>query len=638
MACTPINRLTISLLMLCCATFIANRAAAAYLEQPIFAKAVKSGDLPPISERIPQEPKIADLTQNGLTVGRYGGSIRTIVGRAKDIRMMVVYGYARLVGYDRHYRLTADILKSFEVKEGRQFTLHLRKGHRWSDGHPFTSEDFRYFWEDVATDANISPYGAPKALLVEGKLPVFEVLGPQTVRYTWHKANPFFLPALAGASPLFIFRPAHFLKPFHAKYEDATALAAKVKEARKQTWRALHFKYDRLYRFDVPGLPTLQPWLNTTKPPSERFVFKRNPYFHRVDTAGRQLPYVDEVVMTVSGSKLIAAKTGSGEADLQARALQFKNYTFLKRGEKRSDFTVHRWVTARGSQMALYPNLNAVDPIWAKLMRDVRFRRALSLGVDRHEINQVVYFGLGIEGGNTILPNSPLYKEKYRTRWAQYDIKQANALLDELGLTERDDDGVRLLEDGRPMEIIVETAGEDSDQADVLQLIGDSWIKLGIKIFTKPTRREVLRRRALAGSAIMTILFGLENGVPTGNSSPAELIPSRDDQLQWPKWGLYQLTEGKGGTPIDLPMAQKLIDLNKTWIEASSDQAREDVWHEVLELNADQVFSIGIVAGIPQPVVVNNALQNVPEQGVYNWDPGAHFGIYRPDTFWYKRN
>lgn len=632
-------RLTISFLTLCCAFLSINPAGASpYKEQPIFTKSVESGYLPAISKRLPQEPSVVQLSENGLSVGRYGGSIRTIVGRSKDIRMMVVYGYARLVGYDRRYRLKADVLKSYEVKEGREFTLQLRKGHRWSDGHPFTTEDFRYFWEDVATDPDISPYGAPKALLVEGKLPVFEVLGPHTVRYTWHKANPFFLPALASASPLFIYRPAHYLKPYHAKYANADILAAKVKAARKQTWRALHFGHDRLYRFDIPALPTLQPWLNTTKPPSDRFVFKRNPYFHRVDTEGHQLPYADQVVMTIAGSKLIAAKTGSGESDLQARALQFKNYTFLKRGEKRSDFTVHRWVTAKGAQMALYPNLNAADPMWAKLMRDVRFRRALSLGVNRFEINQVVYFGLGIEGGNTILPTSPLYKKEYRTRWAQYDIKQANQLLDELGLTERDDDGLRLMEDGRPLEIIVETAGEDSDQADVLQLIGDSWIKLGIKLFTKPTRREVLRRHALAGSAIMTIWFGLENGVPTGNSSPAELTPSRDDQLQWPKWGHHQLTEGKGGKPIDLPPAQKLVDLNKAWIEASSDQAREDIWHEILELNADQVFSIGIVAGVPQPVVVNNALQNVPEQGVYNWDPGAHFGIYRPDTFWYKKN
>ncbi len=626
--------------VLLCAMFFSSTPShgGVYKEPPVLQKAVDGGNLPPIAERLPKFPSVVNLSEMGLKTGRYGGAIRTIMGRAKDIRMMVVYGYARLVGYDRMYQLKADILRQFEVEEGRRFTLHLRPGHRWSDGHPFTAEDFRYFWEDVATDPDISPYGPPQALLVDGKLPIFEVIDALTVRFTWHKANPFFLPALAGASPLFIYRPAHYMKSFHARYADPKQLAKKTKAARKQTWRALHFGHDRLYRFDQPALPTLQPWINTTKPPSERFVFKRNPYYHRVDSQGQQLPYVDEVIMTIAGSKLIAAKTGSGESDLQARALQFKNYTFLKRGEKRSGFTVHRWMTARGAQMALFPNLNAADPTWAKLLRDVRFRRALSLGIDRHEINQVVYFGLGIEGGNTVLPTSTLYKESYRTRWAQYDTKMANQLLDELGLTERDDNNIRLLPDGRPLEIIVESAGEDSDQVDVLQLIGDSWIKLGVKLFTKPTRREVLRRHALAGSTIMSIWFGLENGVPTANSSPDELTPSRDDQLQWPKWGHNQISQGKGGEPVDLPIGKKLVALNNAWVEAKSDQERQNIWHNILEINADQVFTIGLVAGVPQPVVVNNALHNVPEQGVYNWDPGAHFGIYRPDTFWYEKN
>ena len=80
-----------------------------------------------------------------------------LVGRAKDTRLMVVYGYARLVGYDRQLDLEPDILESVDVEDGRIFTLHLRKGHRWSDGEPFTSEDFRYWWEDVANNEALEP-------------------------------------------------------------------------------------------------------------------------------------------------------------------------------------------------------------------------------------------------------------------------------------------------------------------------------------------------------------------------------------------------------------------------------------------------------------------------------------------------
>jgi len=618
------------------AGFACGATAGPLIEPPALAEQVKAGMLPPVDQRIPLEPSVVE--GGDLKMGKYGGTLRMLMGRAKDIRMMIVYGYARLVGYNSHYELVPDLLKSVDVQDGRVFTLTLRKGHKWSDGHPFTSEDFRYYWEDVATDDVISPYGPPKTMLVDGKSPVFEVIDETSVRYSWSKPNPFFLPALAGASPLYIYRPAHYLKKFHGKYMPADELTAKVNKAHKRDWRALHFSLDRQYRNDNPDLPTLQPWKVMTRPPSDRYVFKRNPYYHRIDANGRQLPYIDECVINIASAKLIAAKAGSGEVDLQARGLQFKNYTFLKRGEKRNNFTVRRWLTAKGAQMALYPNLNVSDPVWRKLLRNVDFRRALSMAIDRHEINEVVFFGLALESNNTVLPNSPLFEKSWQRRWAKFDLKAANRLLDKIGLTKRDGQGIRLLPDGRPLEIIVETAGEDSDQADVLQLVADSWRKVGIKLFIKPTRREVLRRRSIAGSTVMSVWFGLENGVASNTSSPEELAPTRDGQLNWPKWGINFQNNGKGGEAVDVPEAKRLLDLNAAWSVATSAEQRTLIWKEMLEIHADQVFSIGLISGVLQPVVVNNALRNVPQQGVYNWDPGAQFGLYRPDTFWYEKS
>ncbi len=417
---------------------------------------------------------------------------------------------------------------------------------------------------------------------------------------------------------------------------DKKTLAAMVKKAHKRSWRALHFSRDRQYRSDNPDLPSLQPWVNTTRPPADRFIFARNPYYYRIDENGRQLPYINNAIVTIASGKLIAAKVGTGEADLQGRYLQFKNYTFLKQGEKRNHFNVRLWPTARGSHIALYPNLNARDPVWRKLLRTADFRRALSLAIDRHEINQVVFYGLAIEGGNTMLPKSPLFSKHNQQRWARFDIKKANELLDKIGLKARDSDGIRLMPDGRPLEIIVETAGESTDQSDVLELIRDSWSKIGIRLFIKPTRREVLRRRAKAGSTIMSVWFGFANGLATRDTSPADLAPTRDDQLNWPRWGYHFITSGKGGEAVDMPVVKKLLDLNAAWTTAKDEKEREKIWREMLAIHADQVFSIGLVAGVLQPVAVNSALQNVPFKGVYNWDPGAHFGIYRPDTFWYK--
>ena len=610
-------------------------SAQAYLEPPSLVEQVKAGKLPPVEKRLPQKPLVVSLGEGGTSLGHYGGTLNTLAGRSRDTRLFTIYGYARLVGYDRHLNIVPDILESLDVKEGRIFTLTLRKGHRWSDGHPFTAEDFRYYWEDVANNRELSPSGPPRDMLVDGEPPKFEVLNETTVRYTWSKPNPHFLPRMAGASPLFIFRPAHYLKQFHKKYNPKVA-KADAEGTAKRKWSAVHNRMDNLYEGDNPDLPTLQPWHNITKPPADRFVAERNPYFHRVDDKGRQLPYIDRFVLAIADSKLIPAKAGSGDADLQARDLNFNNYTFLKQGEKTNNYRTLLWRSGVGSHFTLFPNLNVNDPVWRALLRDVRFRRALSLAIDRSLVNQVLYFGLAIEGNDTVLEASPLYRPEYRTEWAKYDRKQANRLLDEIGL-KRGADRIRRLPDGRPLEIIVETAGESSEQTDVLELIRETWREVGIKLFSKPSQREAFRNRIFAGETVMSVWSGLENGLPTPDSSPDELAPTSQLQLQWPKFGEYYETSGKKGEAPDIPEVKELARLYKDWAAAATSAERAAIWHKMLHIQVEQQFMIGVISGVPQPVVARDTLMNVPTQGFYNWDPGAFFGIYHPDTFWFRQ-
>jgi peptide/nickel transport system substrate-binding protein len=591
---------------------------------------------PPVHAGPPEEPSVAKLNDS-KTPGKPGGELNMLVGRTKDTRLMVVYGYARLVGYDESLELVPDILKDVEVEDGRTFTLHLRKGHRWSDGEPFTSEDFRYWWEDVANNEALSPTGPPALLYVDGEAPTVEFLDDLTVRYSWSKANPFFLPAVAGATPTFIYMPAHYLKQFHEKYADPDKLAVMVEQAQARDWAQLHGRKDGMYNFDNPELPTLQPWRLVTPQPATRILFERNEYFHRVDPNGQQLPYIDRVVFDVVDDDLIPVKTGAGETDLQSRGLFFKHYTFLKESEGRSHLHTYLWQTAQGAHLAIYPNLNANDQVWRELFRDVRFRRALSLGVDRDEINQIMYFGLGMGGGNTVLPQSPLYEPEYRDAWASFDLEKANALLDEIGLTERSGDDLRLLPDGRPMELIVETAGEETEQSDILELVRESWLKLGIKIHTKPSQREMFRNRVFAGDALMSIWYGLENGIPTADMAPSEFAPTSQQQLQWPKWGQYHETKGTAGEAPDTPEAKELMELFDAWRMAGSTEERRGIWQQILEIYSSQVYSIALISGVMQPVAVRDTLRNVPEEAVYNWEPGAQFGVYRPDTFWFEQ-
>lgn len=602
-------------------------------ETPEFAEQVASGALPPVAQRVPSEPALADLE----TIGRPGGELRMLMASPKDTRLMVVYGYARLVSYTPALALEPDMLESVDVQGGRSFTLRLRAGHKWSDGQPFTAEDFRYWFEDVASNPDLSPSGLPAVLLVNGERPTFEVIDPQTVRYTWSRPNPRFLPALAAADPTFIYCPSHFMKKFHKKYADKAVLAELVKAAGARSWSALHAKMDAMYRNDNPDMPTLEPWVLKTRPPADRIVFERNPYYYRIDGAGHQLPYIDRVVFSIASSKIIPAKTGAGESDLQARYLTFDDYTFLKAGESASTYKVMLWRTGPGSQLALYPNLNVEDPVWRDLLRDVRFRRALSLGIDRHEINQVIYFGLAIEGQNTVLPESPLYRPEYRSAWGGYDPDQANKLLDEIGL-KRGSEGLRYLPDGRPVDIVVEDSGESADKSDVMELIRDSWRRLGIRVFTRPMQLTLFRRRVFSGQTLMSLDKGIENGLATADMSPAEFAPTSQQQLEWPKWGQYVETGGKAGEAPDLPDAVRLKDLFDAWMAASGSDDHARIWHDMLSLWSKEVYSIGLIAGVQQPVVVNTRLRNVPDDGMYNWNPGAHFGIYKPDGFWFDKS
>lgn len=611
-------------------------AAPVLQDPPVLADAVARGDLPPVAERAPQQPLFVDLEARGRSYGTPGGTLSTFVARDKDIRMMVVYGYARLVCYDQNYDLVPDLLASVDNDDNRVFTLHLRPGHRWSDGAPFTSEDFRYWWEDVANNEMLSPSGPPDFLRAGGRYPTVSFPDAQTVVFAWEAPNPNFLQTLAQARPPFIYRPAHFMKQFHASYTDPEQLAAVVDDARVRNWAALHNKLDNMYDFDNPDLPTLQPWVNASDGKKIRHNFQRNPYFHRFDMQGMQLPYIDTVEMEVVSGGLVAAKANAGQADLQARGLDFRDIPILRKGEANGGYRTLLWANGTASQIAIYPNLNYEDPVWRALLRDVRVRRALSLGIDRETISRALYFKLAKPGAMAVLPKSAFFDEANRAAWAAFDPDQANALLDAAGLEARGSDGIRLLPDGRPMELVVETAGERQEVENALQIVTDTWRDIGVKLVMRPLDRDILRNRIFAGTTMAAVWYGWDNGIPQPYTSPDYLAPRHQEFFAWPKWGQHYQTGGKAGEPPDMEPAQRLMELSAQWESATTDDERSAIWREMLKIHADNVFGIGILAEAPQPVVVSNRLRNVPEQAIWAWDPGAHFGIHRMDEFWFE--
>ncbi len=605
-------------------------------ESGFWAAEVAKKQMDPAPDRIPDTPLIVDLEAKGRTFGKQGGTLRTMVTRSKDVRQMVVYGYARLVGYDENYQLRADILRDYDVEDGRKFTLHLRPGHRWSDGAPFTSEDFRYWWEHVAQNSELSPNGPPEIMRAGDEIGTMTFPDAHTVVVEFPRQNPMFLQSLAQASPPFIYRPAHYLRQFHVDFNTMEEMEEMIDSKRVRGWAPLHNKLDNMYKFDNHELPTLQPWMPASTGGQSRQLFVRNPYFHRVDARGTHLPYIDVVEMHIVGSGLVAAKANAGEADLQARGLDFRDVSILKKGEADgAPYRTYLWANSAASQIAIYPNLNFADPTWRAVIRDPRFRRALSMGIDRRMINRALYFGLGKEGNMTALAASPFFESENLTKWALYDLDTANLMLDEMGLTTRDGSGIRLLPDGRPMEFVIETAGERQEVENALAIITDTWRDLGIKLIMRPLDRDILRNRVFSGVTMAAVWFGWDNGIPQPYTPPNYLAPTDQVFFAWPKWGQYYQTHGQAGEPVDMPDAQRLLALAAEWEAKPDPYDRARVWREMLAIHADQQFGIGILSEAPQPVVVSDRLRNVPEFGKWAWDPGAHFGVHRVDEFYF---
>ncbi len=338
--------------------------------------------------------------------------------------------------------------------------------------------------------------------------------------------------------------------------------------------------------------------------------------------------------MSVVDGSLIPTKVQAGDADLQARGLVFGDLPVLKRGAEKRDYTVRLWPQANSTDIALYPNLTVKDPVLRKLFRDKRFRQALSLSVDRKLLNKVLFFGLGQPSANLVLPESPL-SDGFGDSVLPFDPDKANALLDEIGLTKRNGDGIRLMEDGRPLELIAETAGERSIEIDALELIKDNWREIGVDLYPRPSQRDVMRNRAFSGDLALAVSAGYDNGMPTANMPPDERVPVSTMFFTGPAWGAYSMSGGESGEKPDYEPAIELADLFDQWLNTATEEQRAEIWGKILKIHADEVLTIGTVEGVVQPVVVSNKLQNVPEKGIYGWDPGAQFGLYHPDEFYF---
>ena len=607
---------------------VTGKSITEFSEAPALSKLVEQGELLPVEERLPAEPAVVEPVEE---IGEYGGNWRKSVMNRGDMMLNARVGYEPLVRWDRTgAKVIPNVAKGWEMSdEGAVYTFYLREGMKWSDGEPFTADDIMFWYEDILLNEELSPT-FPSWLTVGGEQAIVEKVDDYTVRFKFARPYGLFLEYLAGPNALNItFYPKHYLKQFHPQYTSEEELDQRVEEAGLEFWYQLFGQ--KADPHANPELPSIRPWVLKTPDPTAHATAERNPYYWKVDPQGNQLPYIDKLSFSFAQSaETMVLRAVSGEDDMQYQYLGLADYTLLAENAEMGGYQVYMWPSAEIA--CFYPNQNVKDPVLRELFQDRRFRIALSLAINREEINQLGFLGLGIPHAATSVEGDPYYVEEFARAYIDYDPEKANELLDEVGLTERDKDGYRLRPDGKTLAVVINVfPAETGMTPDVWELVKKYLEDIGIKTAIKVEDHSLWVTRTTAGESEIA---GYGTTGMHWDIDPIWYVPTSSYSYWAPLYGVWYATGGKGGEePIpEIRELQQLYDQLKETMD--SDQKLE-LGRSILRSHAENVWYVGFV-NYPYPIVVKNNFKNVPQEGiVHDWRLVSP-GYCNPEQFFFK--
>lgn len=599
-------------------------------EPPFLASLVEAGELPPLADRLPDDFQVVQPVES---IGRYGGTLRSVDIAGVEIAGLVKHGLFALAqdfetGEHDYYggiaeeKFVPDLARDGEFSNNFQtFTLYLRRGMRWSDGTPATADDFMFWWEDIINNEDIVA-DVPTVWRPGGEPMGVSKIDDYTIEFTFAEPYRFFKYYLGDLAvrqmPL---RPRHYLEQFHIDYNpNATALAV---EAGFDEWYELFVDMGggvepQYHQLD--GMPTLFPWVTVEYRP-EIWVGERNPYYFRVDPEGKQLPYIDRVVVEISTNvEVQTGKAVAGQVDYSAVALSFTDIPLLRESEAAGGFTAHLWDVPMGAMPSIlinqaYPEDR--DPVLREIFQDVRFRRALSMAIDREEANRVAYFGVSYPTQATVLPGSRWDSPEVRNAWAEYDVAAANALLDDMGLRWDSNRQWRLRPDGERLSVVIETidVGAIRGYSRIMPLIKEYWDAIGVQTILNQIEPGLFGPR-LTASELQVTMWGIDtfNDLSFQILGPW-IIPGTSyggttwHAFPWHQWVVSDGRQGEEPPPEVMRMRELWLEMNR-----SNDQAEiTRLGKEIFAIQAEYIHVIGVVGAVAQPIVVKNNLRNFPE-------------------------
>ena len=610
-----------------------------YQEAPMLADLVAKGELPPVEERLPEVPLLVPVTES---VGVYGGTWHRGFLGPSDYN-----NYTRVV-YDALVRFSPDgskveprLIESWESSEDfTTWTLHMRKGAKWSDGEPFTSADIMFWYNDVLLNPDLTPKIAKWMQSKDGTTAVVAAPDEYTVTWTYTNPNTTLMMELAnqdgGDKSYAVFLPAHYLKQFHATYANADELNKMVTDNSFKTWPELFAT--RKNPAENPDRPVMAAWKPMTRVADEVLVLQRNPYYVGVDSNGNQLPYIDEVQFKFfQDSQALNLAAIAGELDMQERHIIMGNYPVFKENEAAGKYKVITWSTFGGSDAAITFNQTYdKDPVVAELLQTKDFRVALSYAIDRDEIKEAVFLGLGEARQPVPAPWHPYYPgDDVAFKYTEFNQDLANQMLDAIGLTGRDADGFRTNKDGKQFSIEISVVPNFANWPDVAQMVGADWQEVGVRTIVQVRERAVHFEMRDANEIVTELWNEDTTGFPfTG-------APKFDPRTQpglaiaplMRQWLQSNGTEGVKPT-AEFARIVEIIDEGKT----VGTEQQIALAQELFTLWVDQAYEIGTVGLTPLVqgvVVLNNKMMNVPTTLGNDW-PLRTPGNANPEQFYFQ--
>ncbi|MGC4192243.1 MAG: ABC transporter substrate-binding protein [Thermomicrobiales bacterium] len=611
---------------------LSDTVPAEFKEAPMLAELSKAGTIPPVKDRLPEKP----LVVQPIEVGQYGGTAH--VGNITT--QLAGYDCDFLIGWAYHFlRYSPDlteavpnIAESVDVSEDKStYTIHLRKGLKWSDGEPVTSADVLFAFNDLVLNKELTP-SVPQDISPGGKPVVVTAPDEYTAELKFAVPHPRYwlsnLPHQYGTFQGKQIHPQHYLQQFHPKYNPKAEAEAKAAKYNSWTERMIDMAQHGINK-DVPTL--LAYVVDEDSTTSVRW--KRNPYFWQVDTEGNQLPYIDYVELErLQNVESYHAKIVTGAYDFAVGNTDVLNYQTYQDSAESAGYTVNVWSSGRGSEVFFQCNMNVEDEVLRKIHQDARYRQALSLAINRDEMNELLFFGQATIRQMTVLDTSAHFKQEYADAFITYDVDQANSLLDEVGLTWNDDKSVRIRPDGKPMQFTFDYFDGEGPKTSILELVTSYWRAVGIEVTAKAITRQLLSPRVSENKEPMSMWHG--------DASTDILLPVDrkwsigkvgDETSIAPLWNAWFQSNGEQGEePPDWYMAP----LN-AW-KRFSETLDPDAAAELLKSQADNLWSIGTVGQTPWLAINKNTLMNVPTYGIHTWDGLFQFPYYA-QTFFFKQ-